>query len=160
MAHMPRISTHAPRVGSDAYWQTCLSWQIYFNPRSPRGERPGIPRTSKKAGIFQPTLPAWGATRVMMDVTLYQLFQPTLPAWGATGSSMTDATYNENFNPRSPRGERREHMIAPPMTSLFQPTLPAWGATGKRTIKRVVFRISTHAPRVGSDFHYLSLPLL
>ena len=79
--------------------------------------------------LFQPALPAWGATgactlpggrhsistrapRVGSDMTGIQagvaadLFQPALPAWGATdrGRSMTFTT--NYFNPRSPRGER------------------------------------------------------
>ena len=57
------ISTHAPRTGSDGCGKGAYITQLYFNPRSPHGERPpesmlyGVPSFS-----FQPTLPARGAT--------------------------------------------------------------------------------------------------
>ena len=57
------------------------------------------------------------------------VFQSTLPAWGATllaSASLSRSTY---FNPRSPRGER----------------------LGFGDANRRAFRISIHAPRVGSD---------
>ena len=78
-----------------------------------------------------------------------------------------------NFNPRSPRGERRcliltmfargrfqstlpawgATSILPPLTKqlLFQSTLPAWGATVSLIFALVADVISIHAPRVGSD---------
>ena len=56
------ISTHAPRTGSDracsCYHRLC----IYFNPRSPHGERPARSRVCPYYTVFQPTLPARGAT--------------------------------------------------------------------------------------------------
>ena len=33
------ISIHAPRMGSDVLILVVLSFQVYFNPRSPHGER-------------------------------------------------------------------------------------------------------------------------
>ena len=143
---------------------------------------------------FQSTLPAWGATTSVQCVAHSIVFQSTLPAWGATrvgryhrpvlaisihasrmGSDacamLLCATF-ENFNPRSPRGERpyrswyfkRRIQIsihAPRVGSdvyvasfgprpTFQSTLPAWGATILRR-RRGVHRISIHAPHVGSD---------
>ena len=105
---------------------------------------------------FQSTLPAWGATTSVQCVAHSIVFQSTLPAWGATrvgryhrpvlaisihasrmGSDacamLLCATF-ENFNPRSPRGER-----------------PQITAANK------AMRISIHAPRVGSDDneHYI-----
>ena len=35
---------------------------IYFNPRSPHGERRARLKSNIANGIFQSTLPAWGAT--------------------------------------------------------------------------------------------------
>ena len=79
------ISTHAPRTGSD--------YDIYT------ADKDYLP--------FQPTLPARGATAVVLVV------------WGL----------QQYFNPRSPHGERLryEGNIANRIT--FQPTLPARGAT-------------------------------
>ena len=64
--------------------------KVYFNPRSPHGERP------KRQ---------WGRLNL-------QKFQSTLPARGATlyvGGEYY-ITYG-NFNPRSPHGERRELIL-------------------------------------------------
>ena len=82
--HREPISTHAPRVGSDQPSLTC----------------------APPAGVFQLTLPVWGATFVCFDGC-------------------------ETFR--------------------FQLTLPVWGATKTKTFTNRNYRISTHAPRVGSD---------
>ena len=57
------------------------------------------------------------------------LFQSTLPAWGATSTSLALVESPQNFNPRSPHGERH----------ITISDNPPWG------------RISIHAPRMGSD---------
>ena len=100
---------------------------------------------------FQSTLPARGATRPPFFVWKDGLFQSTLPARGATGAYLRRIGYHrisihapregsdgcvsppkrlpQNFNPRSPRGER---------------PCPPWQACNCQ-------RISIHAPREGSD---------
>ena len=100
------ISIHAPRTGSD-----CTAQGLHDAPQT-----------------FQSTLPARGATKCRQSAGKMQKFQSTLPARGATclqglrnrfrvisihaprtGSDMVckarleDA---EDFNPRSPHGER------------------------------------------------------
>ena len=102
-------------------------------------------------GLFQSTLPVWGATISLKPMTLILLFQSTLPVWGATAAGgrpcrsdwisihaprvgsdcqhRGEAAGNGDFNPRSPCGERR-------------PLLP---------VMRYADCISIHAPRVGSD---------
>ena len=63
-----------------------------------------------KTILFQPTLPARGATRQIRQVapTVF-LFQPTLPARGATDAPVAPVlTLLQHFNPRSPHGERPE----------------------------------------------------
>ena len=59
------ISIHAPRVGSDSEAVATVRRTVYFNPRSPCGER--LTRLSTSAGLsgFQSTLPVWGATAKM-----------------------------------------------------------------------------------------------
>ena len=56
------ISIHAPREGSDAWKRSKKRHPKYFNPRSPRRERPG--RCDVEIGVvkFQSTLPEKGAT--------------------------------------------------------------------------------------------------
>ena len=93
--------------------------------------------------------------------------------WGATQPGASP-TWEQNFNPRSPCGERpcmsRRGSIdsiisihAPRVgsdglttclsrrNSEFQSTLPVWGATGVGAGVGAVRLISIHAPRVGSD---------
>ena len=58
----------------------------------------------------------------------------------------------EDFNPRSPWGERHVPFWVSSATRLFQSTLPVGGATcSKRSTGRRIV-ISIHAPRGGSDF--------
>ena len=56
-----------------------------------------------------------------------------------------------DFNPRSPHGERLGLQLAASQAAQFQPTLPARGATDINASAIVHERISTHAPRTGSD---------
>ena len=57
-----KISTHAPRVGSDERYDEVIPYQINFNPRSPCGERRYLYADGILTHVFQPTLPVWGAT--------------------------------------------------------------------------------------------------
>ena len=101
-----------------------------FNPRSPHGERQ-LQRRAEIADVvvFQPTLPARGATieyfalylphkisthapRTGSDTAYARqeleemIFQPTLPARGATAAQCPSKSFLCYFNPRSPHGER------------------------------------------------------
>ena len=125
------ISTHAPRTGSDTIPLFSAFVQRHFNPRSPHGERHASGQPEHASGQqFQPTLPARGATPYNVD---YEggtgKFQPTLPARGATESSQWSMRMRNNFNPRSPHGERHAYVRTDPAGNI----------------------ISTHAPRTGSD---------
>ena len=57
------ISTHAPRTGSDSTLRILRCGDSDFNPRSPHGERPQFFWSPSCSGVFQPTLPARGATQ-------------------------------------------------------------------------------------------------
>ena len=126
-------------------------YAAHFNPRSPHGERHSARISVLPSTVFQPTLPARGATalrrvppflpaisthaprtgsdacHLSASVRLY-LFQPTLPARGATRPPRCPRAYSRDFNPRSPHGERRALRDVP-----------------------CAAVISTHAPRTGSD---------
>ena len=82
-----RISIHAPREGSD----NCIPCFSLVNLQ------------------FQSTLPARGATAYIRHRIRRKIFQSTLPARGATTIDQSSNTRHSNFNPRSPRGERRRH---------------------------------------------------
>ena len=49
-------------MGSDETYRIVSQDQRYFNPRSPRGERPFQARGKSPGKLFQSTLPVWGAT--------------------------------------------------------------------------------------------------
>ena len=101
------ISIHAPRMGSDLLKIILVSRLV----------------------LFQSTLPAWGATAIMQLISASSLFQSTLPAWGATTAHAAGNPSREDFNPRSPHGERHSNMFIAAISIRFQSTLPAWGAT-------------------------------
>ena len=125
---------------------------LYFNPRSPHGERPAIVTPAAAAQYqFQSTLPARGATLLTTSLTTWTQFQSTLPARGATVTLPRIGHSTENFNPRSPHGERRVAALSEKSGISFQSTLPARGATEAIRQQRTSRTISIHAPRTGSD---------
>ena len=78
------ISTHAPRTGSDAISSVGMQNTWNFNPRSPHGERPGVAGGRTRVHDFNPRSPH-GERRIASGTsTILVLFQPTLPARGAT----------------------------------------------------------------------------
>ncbi len=81
------ISIHAPLAGSDILQEGSYSGCIYFNPRSPRGERRLKYRINTERKVFQSTLPSRGATATLCSREIFlERFQSTLPSRGATGS--------------------------------------------------------------------------
>ena len=79
------ISIHAPREGSDWLNLTAITQIIYFNPRSPRGERLcGHLFLGLAVRDFNPRSPRGERPRLSSTGVFIQLY----------------------FNPRSPRGER------------------------------------------------------
>ena len=80
-----KISIHAPREGSDRYIFVPCRSTLYFNPRSPRGERPVRRRNSPIVLVISIHAPREGSdpTRAV-PLRRYLAFQSTLPARGAT----------------------------------------------------------------------------
>ena len=145
------ISIHAPLTGSDGR-KTC-----------PTGPAP----------VFQSTLPLRGATRAFSLPHDQVIFQSTLPLRGATSERRHRHGSIENFNPRSPYGERlclrrssaastnfnprspygeRQHPTDLKRGDpIFQSTLPLRGATITERLLKSGSLISIHAPLTGSD---------
>ena len=73
------------------------------------------------------------------------------PRVGSDSTWKMSTARKQNFNPRSPCGERQDSFYPQNMVFLFQSTLPVWGATGGITGELPIKLISIHAPRVGSD---------
>ena len=102
---------------------------LHFNPRSPHGERPRLTSAGRGTGRFQSTLPARGATQASRAGVPKSAISIHAPRTGSDEVGGENVTVHDDFNPRSPHGER---------------LLP--GATVRRLPK-----ISIHAPRTGSD---------
>ena len=126
---------------------------IYFNPRSPHGER----------------RLACNLRRIACDISIHA------PRTGSDRTPCSSPATRPYFNPRSPHGERPCPFRACARLDLFQSTLPARGATCRakfasqsrsrfqstlpargattRGCRKPVRRvdISIHAPRTGSD---------
>ena len=97
-------ATHCRRQLSSA--------SFHFNPRSPCGER----RYQQHLGHHQPAI-SIHAPRVGSDAALRgyscqnRAFQSTLPVWGATPGVQVLHREHNDFNPRSPCGERPNALI-------------------------------------------------
>ena len=80
-------------------------------------------------GIFQSTLPAWGATYLPDLLKVPVKFQSTLPAWGATSGIRAWYTFR-GISIHAPRmGSDLANRQQKKQFEIFQSTLPAWGAT-------------------------------
>ena len=169
------ISIHAPRTGSDGFRRRSDDRLVYFNPRSPHGERQQNLDWAYKSIKISIHAPRTGSDqKLAQNTVLMKSFQSTLPARGATCSGKISATCGANFNPRSPHGERPGAVRAPYSKNNFNPrsphgerqcvkpsaisagrfqsTLPARGATRTVNNRTRLIHISIHAPRTGSDF--------
>ena len=124
------ISIHAPRVGSDEL-ETAIGEAEDISIHAPRVGSDHIHRHGHAAPKgFQSTLPVWGATKaILTSLRAMVIFQSTLPVWGATqhaapigivedisihaprvGSdrmAFSAFAFMQDFNPRSPCGERQ-----------------------------------------------------
>ena len=104
----PQISIHVPRVGNDALRLYGQPEGLYFNPRSPRGERRIFFDFFNRFHPISIHVP-----RVGNDVTGFPSisspsshFNPRSPRGGTTSILVRPILHHANFNPRSPRGER------------------------------------------------------
>ena len=138
--------------GSDGIAPMEQKTLVHFNPRSPCGERRAKEIIASAYGLFQSTLPVWGATggkqhlsalegisihapRVGSDfacnVPLTFSFSISIhaPRVGSDGGYGLRRVHQNDFNPRSPCGERHYTMMDNLGVAIFQSTLPVWGAT-------------------------------
>ena len=174
--HSACISIHAPRMGSDNPFCPVAENGVYFNPRSPDGERPchvwrwhdhaGIsihaPRMGSDAGGLKPC-------RHGRHISIHA------PRMGSDVERDNGVLLRYLISIHAPRMGSDLTSITPcGATNQFQSTLPGWGATtssracasgrpyfnprspdGERhafwTPERVTVCISIHVPRMGSD---------
>ena len=122
------ISIHAPRTGSDLYAIGKLRLCIISIH---------APRTGSDYAAAQ------GYTVVHISIHA--------PRTGSDFCKSCRLIINNDFNPRSPHGERRSGVYATRYSIQFQSTLPARGATERFRRVLQAMSISIHAPRTGSD---------
>ena len=146
-AHFNPRSPHGERRASSR-WRPRAS---NFNPRSPHGERQRSAGQVYGAGYFNPRSPHGERPETTITNVETDLFQPTLPARGATRSvkGLSSSTAISTHAPRT--GSDKTGFCPEQEDTIFQPTLPARGATARFQIKTGLVPISTHAPRTGSD---------
>ena len=100
-----------------------------FNPRSPWGERLIHQRSKQSLSAFQSTLPVGGATRLRASTGWTGKISIHAPRGGSDKISSESSKEIEDFNPRSPWGERRPQFLIKEDFRGFQSTLPVGGAT-------------------------------
>ena len=129
--------------------------QYSFNPRTPRGVRPGLDCPKVINYRFQSTHPARGATGQQEDYHLDQQVSIHAPREGCDSFPLVSPLCVICFNPRTPRGVRPWCAPTAQAGILFQSTHPARGATGAVPAASAgAWAISIHAPREGCDFEH------
>ena len=124
------ISIHAPRTGSDhAPSPDPNNYKQFQSTLPARGATPSSSQSARTRSISIHA-PRTGSDSSQPEPASSQQFQSTLPARGATVPAAPVYRDCKNFNPRSPHGERR----------------------GKYSDNSITDKISTHAPRTGSDY--------
>ena len=145
-----------------------------FNPRPPRGGRPGLQHPFPPVcGDFNPRPPRGGRQLLQgfqhphLPISIHALreegdagqsciasaardFNPRPPR-GGRRSSLSASSTQPNFNPRPPRGGRRTKAILYRSTLTFQSTPSARRATSADLKRRQTIRISIHALREEGD---------
>ena len=149
-----KISIHAPRTGSDVKRNTDHITPLYFNPRSPHGERLVACEESQAVTIISIHAPRTGSDEAMMTGEARVTdFNPRSPHGERLICVLCMFNFKRYFNPRSPHGERP---CSARRCGLLRPIsihAPRTGSDGICIVFsfRQYGRISIHAPRTGSD---------
>ena len=145
-----------------------------FNPRSPCGERRNTILHGLTSTLFQSTLPVWGATEIVGSLFCCQIISIHAPRVGSdceaagllqketvisihaprVGSDASDLLLGlcgDNFNPRSPCGERPINRATGQCLIDISIHAPRVGSDRVVLCLFLIIKISIHAPRVGSD---------
>ena len=145
------VSIHAPRAGRDTRKPTKRVRDTCFNPRAPRGARRGGGGETLPYIVFQSTRPARGATSCPSLMSMVNIVSIHAPRAGRDHCAAFCLAAIESFNPRAPRGARRDTTAQQEEHSEFQSTRPARGATAEKRSCNSLRRVSIHAPRAGRD---------
>ena len=146
------ISIHAPHAGSDGWHTGNKRVPVHFNPRSPCGERPAHRGYLSISSIFQSTLPMRGATIDWEAVIKCAGISIHAPHAGSDAHEDGPGQSWQDFNPRSPCGERpkyKKNIYDAIVISIHAPH--AGSDLSRDTWRLDTFKISIHAPHAGSD---------
>ena len=131
-----RISTHAPRTGSDVNGFNTEARSLYFNPRSPHGERRASVRRKNSVQQISTHAPRTGS-----DHEHPHPKEPESPI-------STHAPRTGSDSPPKPRRcARTDISTHAPRTGSDHIDITIAG----------VRKISTHAPRTGSDARFIAI---
>ena len=153
LEHKVDISIHAPREGGDQWSIPWARWRRCISIHAPReGGDLLVGRTHGAAKLFQSTPPARGATASISVISPghLQYFNPRPPR-GGRRQNPAHGTLTKDFNPRPPRGGA----TCPTRSGrtrrlIFQSTPPARGATFYRCVPLYGFRnFNPRPPRGG-----------
>ena len=130
---MSYISIHAPRAGSDMENVPNHTAAVNFNPRSPCGERRGLPGKLDTQRYFNPRSPCgerlprrlnvgltvWisihapraGSDKNEKRMTQEDRISIHAPRAGSDYGHSSCIPKNKYFNPRSPCGERQQYIV-------------------------------------------------
>ena len=126
---LSQISIHAPLTGSDKYfpYDRLFPWISIHAPLTGSDLFQSLFSAAQR--LFQSTLPLRGATIIQsIQKNDEQNFNPRSPYGERLFSgNWTEETWH--FNPRSPYGERLWQQVFALWWKLFQSTLPLRGAT-------------------------------
>ena len=149
---VPRFQSTLPARGATAVW-TEMCGAINISIHAPReGSDTASTANPIAITVFQSTLPARGATLVVTsEAGATSDFNPRSPRGERRQRPRPLPRWAGYFNPRSPRGERLITFTATGDIVAFQSTLPARGATVQAAEAIWNLDISIHAPREGSD---------
>ena len=143
-----------PARGTTALVVTVCGAGRYFNPRAPRGARPHQKESlPQRIPSFQSTCPARGTTALKnFSARRHARFQSTCPARGTTVRPALLWRLMTHFNPRAPRGARRQgHMISR-NSNFISIHVPREGHDAMAGLpKGINADISIHVPREGHD---------
>ena len=150
------ISIHALRVESDETLPN-VGYGLYnFNPRSPCGERHVNAIANTMQTQFQSTLSVWRATQI--STRGYPRNKISIHALRVESDIFVLHGFGvkNDFNPRSPCGERPNIDVKKGERKIFQSTLSVWRATNMGKESWNEWKISIHALRVESDLQSVS----
>ena len=126
---MTKISIHAPLTGSDCIHFCPDTTNPQFQSTLPLRGATGTVNHDIISTRFQSTLPLRGATRgcpCFLEVVMISIHAPLT---GSDVERLCQELGLENFNPRSPYGERPASGYNLVVNDIFQSTLPLRGAT-------------------------------